>query len=515
VLRRPQAARLLAVVREADGTRLLLLGRDEADVGRDEGSALRVGDASVDVRHALIRYSRGGYYVVDLKSAEGTQVNGQRIRRKRRLKHGDIIRFGRAPGYKFIDADALKRRRWRRNLRVAAVVAVLAAVGIADHFERWVLFSLTTAKEIVSWVQSHAMSRPAEAPMIKVASAPTLALSPAPPPKISTPTLAARPTTLPTISAFARPTRTARPPRRATPAAIASPPLTEEAPGVASTNTNWLDVLNGYRASVNAPSVAEDPALSRGCLAHAKYLMTNYGPMMAHGRSPGALFHQEDESKPGYSPEGLKAALASDVVYQPRSNLPEAQLMAEAIQWWLSGPFHRPELVSPDLRQAGFGQYCQGTGCIAVLDTISDSTLAPPGGRPLARPIEIPPDSATVKLATFGGEWPNPVSSCPGYSQSAQAITLQLGTHVPAKLGDASLTQTRGAAAGTRVATCAYDSDSYTNPDIGGQAKGRAVLEGFGEAVMMVRDPLVAWDTYHVAMKVNGESYTWSFTVAP
>ena len=116
----------------------------------------------------------------------------------------------------------------------------------------------------------------------------------------------------------------------------------------------------------------------------------------------------------------------------------------------------------------------------------------------------------------FGGEWPDPVSSCPGYSAFAPAITLQLGLHVPAKIGEASLTQTTGAAAGTKVATCACDdSKSYANPNAGDQAQGRAVLKSFGEVVMMVRDPLAGGETYRVAMTVNGKPYTWSFTAAP
>ena len=82
MLRRAQAARLLAVDRETPGTLLLLLGRDEAAIGSAEGSGLRVADASVADRHAIIRYARGRYYVVDSKSAGGTFVNGRRIRRK-------------------------------------------------------------------------------------------------------------------------------------------------------------------------------------------------------------------------------------------------------------------------------------------------------------------------------------------------------------------------------------------------------------------------------------------------
>ena len=41
------------------------------------------------------------------------------------------------------------------------------------------------------------------------------------------------------------------------------------------------------------------------------------------------------------------------------------------------------------------------------------------------------------------------------------------------------------------------------------------VLSGYGEVVMMIRDPLVGGETYRVAMTVNGKPYTWSFTAAP
>ncbi len=825
MLKRPQAARLLAVDREASGTRLLLLKGDEAIVGSAEGLGLRLADASVADRHAIVRYARGRYHVVDLKSAEGTFVNGRRIRRAHKLKHGDILRFGGAAPYRFIDPDALKRRRWRRNLRVGAVIAALVAVGLADHFEKWGIFSGATVTEIGAWMDSHARPKRVDEPVTKVASAPPrpapslvrasntpaavasvaavelapskpkspaaapssdsstsspmtwlqrinfyrggLGLEPVrddselsaaaaaharylllnfaedirsakpmsaeayeekpgksgysangarvaqnlqiawgcssydagqqidhwiegpfhrlamfdpllieagfgdassdgcwvatlrlpPPPEEAKPYSRAiefppdnaavaldwigvespdplescsgydRPVGLPITlqigrlvdtrlsahsltedgkpieycafdapsyrngnataqeygrwnlrasgavvivprnplrpgsryavsitahdttyawsftvaenqdSKFAaiapfptpapiiqptpspRPHRTAKPSPRETPASAAplseSSPAVEEAPGVAGTSTNWLDVLNRYRTRLGVPPAGEDPTLSRGCLAHAKYLMTNYRQMLAEGRQPGALFHGEEESKPGYSAEGLKAAKASDVVYQPRRKSSEAELMASAIQWWISGPFHRPELISPDLKEVGFGQYCQGVGCMSVLDTISGSTLAPPGGRPLARPIEVPPDGATVKIPAFGGEWPDPVSSCPGYPQTAAAITLQLGTHVPARISNATLIQTTGEAAGKRVATCFYDSELYANRDAGAQSRGREVLGSFGEGVMMVRDPLTGGETYNVAMTVNSQPYTWSFTAAP
>jgi hypothetical protein len=87
--------------------------------------------------------------------------------------------------------------------------------------------------------------------------------------------------------------------------------------------------------------------------------------------------------------------------------------------------------------------------------------------------------------------------------------------HVPAKITDASLTQTGGAGVETKVVTCAYDSEGYTNPDNFTQTKGREILASFGEVVMMVRDPLQGGASYRVAMTVNGKAYGWTFSTPP
>jgi uncharacterized protein YkwD len=853
---RPQAARLLAIDREGAGTRLLLLARDEAVVGSAEGSPLHLPDPSVTFRHATIRYARGRYHVVDLKSAQGTFVNGRRIRRRQALKHGDVIRFGGATPYRFIDPDALKRQRWRRVLRATAVIAILVAFGLVDHFEHWNLLSLTTAKQMVAWVDSHATPKPVEAPtapIAKVASAPAPAASiarasstpaaliarapstpaavasiasvaapvPAPAPKSSAPSSTAelaaasappwlerinfyraglgldpirdnpqlsagaaaharyllinfgedmrsakpmsgdayaetpgksgyttigaaaarnlqlawgcssydvtqqvdrwiegpfhrfavfdpdlaeagygeaekegcwvaalrlppapedqqpypraiefppdradvaldwigleapdplescpgysRPVGLPltlqlgqlvdtkltehslmedgkpiescafdadsyrnhihssqvfghwnlrdagavvivprsplkpgahysvsitadgktyawsftvadatTFGAIAKlpkpapvaaaleaePTeteslprpppapRTARLKHRATPApeamasmsgpaeyvaTVPSPsPTAEETPAAVGSSSDWLTVLNAYRTRLGVPPVEEDPKLSAGCLAHAKYLMTNYHPPFGN---VGGKMHEEDQSKPSYSAAGLKAARASDVMFTPAMRTTDTQRTTRAIEVWISGPFHRPQLVNPDLKRAGFGEYCVGTYCAMVLDPISDLHLAS-RGYTFAHPLEVPPEGVTVKPSGFRGEWPDPLSACPGYSTDQLTITFQLGTNLPAKITDAHLTQTTGAAAGTIVDTCAYDHQTYTNPDAGTQAHARALLGAFGEVVMIVRDPLAGGETYRVAMTVNGKPYTWSFRAA-
>ncbi len=837
MLKRPQPARLLAVDREAVGTRLLLLGRDDATVGKTGGLGLQVADPSVADRHAVIRYARGRYYVSDLKSVGGTFLNGRRIRRTQPLKHGDNLRFGGGVPYRFIDPDALRRRHERHLLRALAVIAAIFVIGLVDHFAKLNLFSLATLTEIAALTQPRTAAKRVDVPKPALAnaptrpasiagatnvsaaihlagsSAPTLNVSASPPtsptawldrinfyragvgvaeihdnpelsasvvahahyllanfadeirgakplssaayeedagksgytatgataaqnvqlawgctpydaasqidhwisaplhrlamlnpflseagfgeamsngcwvaaillpppaeevkpyaravefppdgasmaldwisldspdplascpgyerpaglpitvqlgrrvetgfsahslmengkpvehcafdaksylnenpagqeygrwnlrnsgavvivpraplkpgsrytvsiiandqtyawnftaaatastfaaiakfPVSATPLPIAAPVSVaeikPAIAASPRAPRIARPSHRAIPEArgpsIASidrddtippsAPTPEESAGTSSTSMNWLTVLNAYRARLNVPPVAEDPILSRGDLAHAKYLVTNYQPMLSKGVNIGVLLHTEDESKPGYSPEGLKAGRASDVMYQSRINRSEAERMAKAIEWWISGPFHRAPIVNPELRQVGFAEYCAGTVCVAALNVVSDLTLGPYGGRQFAEPIEVPPDGVTIKPREFKGEWPDPLSACNGYSTLALAITLQLGMHVPAKVTGASLTQTTGDAAGARIETCAYDSDGYTNPDSVTQAKGRQALDSFGEVVMIVRNPLAIGESYRVAMTVNGKPYSWSFTAAP
>lgn len=65
----------------------VLIGREQADVVLD--------DVQVSRRHALVRPVRGGLEIEDLRSANGTRVNGERVETTRRLQDGDQIRIGR------------------------------------------------------------------------------------------------------------------------------------------------------------------------------------------------------------------------------------------------------------------------------------------------------------------------------------------------------------------------------------------------------------------------------------
>lgn len=62
-------------------------------VGREPGSDLLLGDLHASRRHALVCNVDGSIWVKDLESANGTFINGERIRGARRAFHGDEIRF--------------------------------------------------------------------------------------------------------------------------------------------------------------------------------------------------------------------------------------------------------------------------------------------------------------------------------------------------------------------------------------------------------------------------------------
>ncbi len=63
-------------------------------IGRSREADIRVDDSNVSRKHAEIRRENGAYWIVDLKSTNGVEVNGQRVDRHR-LSHRDRVVVGR------------------------------------------------------------------------------------------------------------------------------------------------------------------------------------------------------------------------------------------------------------------------------------------------------------------------------------------------------------------------------------------------------------------------------------
>jgi len=123
-----------------------LPGDGELAIGRDPECAIRLVDAQVSRRHAVITAVGDGVRVTDLESRHGTFVNGERVTRPRRLLSGDVITLGgavlvvhrsaRAIGVRtVVDAAELSTRleiELDRTLRYGRAVAVVVVRGDAD-----------------------------------------------------------------------------------------------------------------------------------------------------------------------------------------------------------------------------------------------------------------------------------------------------------------------------------------------------------------------------------------------
>jgi serine/threonine protein kinase len=70
------------------------LHQDTTSIGRTTGNDIIIPDLTVSRQHALLRFESGRWVVEDKNSANGTFVNGVRIRWPQPLSEGDQLRFG-------------------------------------------------------------------------------------------------------------------------------------------------------------------------------------------------------------------------------------------------------------------------------------------------------------------------------------------------------------------------------------------------------------------------------------
>jgi pSer/pThr/pTyr-binding forkhead associated (FHA) protein len=80
------------VVLAFDGTRREVTER-RVVIGRSRDCDIQLADANVSRRHAELRQEGASYWIVDLGSTNGMEVNGKRVKRAK-LKDGDTITLG-------------------------------------------------------------------------------------------------------------------------------------------------------------------------------------------------------------------------------------------------------------------------------------------------------------------------------------------------------------------------------------------------------------------------------------
>ena len=69
--------------------------RPHSDIGRAPGNVVRIEDETISAHHARIMFQNGQWWIEDLASRNGTEVNGLPVEEPLVVSYGDQIRMGR------------------------------------------------------------------------------------------------------------------------------------------------------------------------------------------------------------------------------------------------------------------------------------------------------------------------------------------------------------------------------------------------------------------------------------
>ena len=258
---------------------------------------------------------------------------------------------------------------------------------------------------------------------------------------------------------------------------------------------NWLQWVNYYRATACLPPVTENATWSAGDYKHAIYIVKN-----------DELQHSEDSSNQWYTPEGLSAAQRSNLAASYNVNASDRW----AVDTWMQAPFHALGIIDPQVTVVGYGSYREADGGFemgAALDILSGGGQTPQ----TEFPGIWPGSGTTVPALPHWGEYPSPLTSCPGYNgQTGLPVILQIGS---GELTPA-VSATSFAHDAQPLEHCVFDETNYSNPDAVQQSLGRSILNAHDAIVLIPRIPLSAGTPYTVSVAVNGQTYTWSFSVS-
>jgi hypothetical protein len=252
------------------------------------------------------------------------------------------------------------------------------------------------------------------------------------------------------------------------------------------------------------PRCSSAPELKAAALEHSRYLVKH----MVEGKEEeleGGGAHTEDPSDPWYTPEGLAAGQNSDVDPPCRHCL--ILSASQEVDGLVAVPFHRLRILDPAVTKIGYASYTEAGLQGAVLLYMP---VPPDAGKTFTTPIEFPPDGSRIGLAAYqSNEWPDPLTSCPGYAApTGLPITLQLGRWLVANVSDYSFK-----VGNQTLRSCVFDASTYDNPDNGTQDLAREILKDWGAIVLIPQLPLTSGQTYTVSISANGSTYSWSFSV--
>lgn len=260
----------------------------------------------------------------------------------------------------------------------------------------------------------------------------------------------------------------------------------------------WLKHVNSFRIASQLPQLQEDTNWSNSDWLHSRYMVKN--DYVGHSQTIGNEW---------YTAEGDTAARNGNVFVSSWSGTTDIT----AINFWMTAPFHAVSILDPHLSTTGYGSYREELGLWrmgATLDVLRGRGSLPPT---VTFPIMFPGSGGETQLLTYnGGEFPDPLSSCPGYTPpTGSPIIVQIGPGNETPIVSSHEFRIVG---GPILEHCQYDETNYVNPNGQEQLTGRLVLGNRDAIVLMPRQPLEPGKDYQVLLTVNGEAIQWIFSVA-
>ncbi len=247
-----------------------------------------------------------------------------------------------------------------------------------------------------------------------------------------------------------------------------------------------VERINVHRQAAGLELLTVDPALTKGCAAHAAYLVTNVDQPSAQGLG----LHNEEPKLPGYSKEGERAGKAS-VIYLGKEG-------TDAVDGWMASLLHRIPLLQSRLRKIGYGAAMGGPARVTV---VLDATNGLGPGRD-APVVLYPVDGQKDVPRLFEPEIPDPIPDSvdkkAGFPVTAIFSEGALVKDVKASLKDAD---------GKEAAIWLSTPEKPAAADYQRNTVG-----------LIAQEPLKPSTTYTVtiAARVTGKPWlrTWSFTTA-
>jgi hypothetical protein len=258
-----------------------------------------------------------------------------------------------------------------------------------------------------------------------------------------------------------------------------------------SADASWLETLNAYRSSSGLGPVVNEPKWTAGINDHLRYLAKTPAQFML---GAFASQHVENPASPFYSEGGAAAAKASNLGYGWTDR--------EAIENFLSAPFHAIGLLRPGLRRSAFASLDINVGVDTIRGLVDDRSTAP---------VLFPGDGATTSLSSYrGNESPDPLESCPGFRVPSGLPVIAMLPAAPIAGATASMRS-----AGRFLDVCTITADSLVSTDPVGAPSAKATLKRDNAVVIVPREPL-ANGLHTVRLSQPGlADLVWSFTVVP